>query len=146
MAHGGGRRTDTASGVRSREEFLLAFGGFCLLFGQPVVVFALATGTPGLGSLAVIASGTVVLAAMTARVFVRQQRSVGRLGDFIIALAAVQLALAAVLLVLLRVVEPRSVTVAATRVAAVLAAYPLAYYAVYRGVPVSVLDLGRQRR
>jgi hypothetical protein len=74
-----------------RRGVVLAFVAFLFCFGQPVVVVALAVGSPSVASLAVIVVGTSLLAGPAARAYVRQGWSVSRLADYVLAVGFVQL-------------------------------------------------------
>ena len=137
----GGRRGRGGTESGPRERCVLAGLAFTLLFGQPVVVFALAVLSPGVPELAVITLGTVALAATTARAYVRRGGSVGRLGEFLLVLAAVQLVVAVSVRVALAVLQPTGLALAATRPAIVVVSYPLAYYVFLQVPRGSVLAL-----
>lgn len=119
----------------SVSALVLAVFVFTLLFGQPVVVFALAVLSPGLSSLAVIVAGSALLAVPTGRVFLRQGGSVSRLGDFVLALAVVQILVVLTSRGLYTVVEPGETVSTAAQPVVVLVSYPVTYYVVYHLAP-----------
>jgi len=137
--------TDSGSGESSRRQFTLAFAVIAVLFGQPAVVFALALGAPGFRSLLIVAAGTALLAGTLARWFVRRGRSVSRLADFVLALAAIQIALVLLGQFTMRVLGAAPPVPPAAQPAVVLVAYPVAYYLVYRWRPVSPLTPTKNR-
>jgi hypothetical protein len=114
-----------------RRQFALSFAAFLFLFGQPVVVFALALLTPTPRTLLVIAVGTVALAATAARSFTRQGRSIGRLADFLLVLAGTQV----LLFVVATAMGPGGRLTPTARPVVVLLGYPVAYAVTYRDLP-----------
>ncbi|WP_247005629.1 hypothetical protein [Halorientalis litorea] len=115
---------------------------FCLLVGQPAVVFALAVASPTPLVFAVIGGGTLALAATATRGFRTRGYSADRLVDFVLVVAATQIVVALVFGLFLSLLDSGGVTQAALRPAAVVLGYPVAYYVVYRRAPLSLPDLG----
>lgn len=124
----------------SGRAVALAFVVFLALLGQPVVVFAFAVLSPDLPSLVVIALGTAVLAWSVTRLFVRLGGSVDRLADFVLVLASVQLVLALLSQAALTTVGTATVPLPMLVLALVFVGYPVAYYVVYHGPPIPLLD------
>ncbi|WP_136717419.1 hypothetical protein [Halorientalis salina] len=128
---------DRAAPESARRRLLLSFVAFLFLFGQPVVVFALTVLSAPLPSLAVVVAGTGLLAAPTASAFVRADRSVGRLADFVLAVAGVQIVL--ILLAHVALSDAGSMATVA-RPAIVFVSYPVAYYLVYHSGAAKALN------
>jgi hypothetical protein len=138
-AGGAARADESARTALSSRQVALAFVVFLVLFGQPVVVFALAARSPGLPSLVVIAVGTALLAGSVTRLFVRRGGSVDRLADFLLVLAGTQLVLALLTQAALTAVDTATVSLPMLLTALVLVGYPVAYYVVYHGPPIPLL-------
>lgn len=129
----------TASDTPRRQLFL-AFAAFLLVYGQPSVVCARVLLSVTLPSLAVIVVGSMVLAAPTARAFVRQGGSISRLADFVIVAALVQIVVALVGELVVAATSGGDLS-AISRAAIVLASYPIAYYVIYRAGDASPLPV-----
>ncbi|MFD1586122.1 hypothetical protein ACFR9U_03945 [Halorientalis brevis] len=123
-----------------RRELLLAFAAFLLVYGQPSVVCARVLLSVTLPSLAVIVVGSMLLAAPTARTFVRQGGSISRLADFVIVAALVQIVVTLLGLLVVAAANGDDLT-ALARATIVLSSYPIAYYVVYRAGGVSPLPV-----
>jgi hypothetical protein len=131
--------SDRTASESARRRLLLSFVAFLFLFGQPVIVLALTVLSATLPSLAVVVAGTGLLAAPAARAFVRADRSVGRLADFVLAVAGVQIVLLLLAHVALSEAGPMATV---PRPAIVFVSYPVAYYLVYRSGATGALNLG----
>jgi len=123
------------------DDTPVTFVLFCLLVGQPAVVFALAVASPTPLVFAVIGGGTLALAATATRGFRTRGYSADRLVDFVLVVAATQIVVALGLGLALTALDG-GVTQAMLRPAIVVLGYPVGYYVVYRRAPLSIPDLG----
>lgn len=124
------------------DDTLVTFVLFCLLAGQPAVVFALVLASPTPFVFAIIGGGSLALAATATRGFQTRGCPADSLVDFVLVVAATQIVVALVFGLFFALLDSGGVTQAVLRPAVVVLGYPVGYYVVYRRAPLSLPGLG----